>query len=145
MRPISSLSAALCGLATLLCVLSACESTPPVAAPKQASGAQLFQSLCASCHGAQGRGDGPIAPLLVSPPPDLTRIAQRHSGFFPAVDVEKVIDGRTERVAHGTRSMPVWGRQLFYSADPNDAKARAHADEEIRLLSEYVRSIQQPL
>jgi hypothetical protein len=83
--------------------------------------------------------------LLVSPPPDLTRIAQRHSGFFPAVDVEQVIDGRIERAAHGTQSMPVWGRQLYFSADPNDAQARAHADEAIRVLSEYIRSIQQPL
>ena len=38
------------------------------------TGAQLFVSLCASCHGAQARGDGPVAPLLVTPPSDLTRI-----------------------------------------------------------------------
>jgi mono/diheme cytochrome c family protein len=143
-RPISSL-AAIVGFAALVFVLGACKSLPPDAAPKVANGSQLFQALCASCHGAQGWGNGPVAPLLVSPPPDLTLIAQRHSGFFPAVDVEKAIDGRSERVAHGTRSMPVWGQQLYFSADPNDAQARAHADEAIRVLSEYIRSIQQPL
>jgi mono/diheme cytochrome c family protein len=124
-------------------MLGACQSTSPAATLSKKTGEQLFTSLCASCHGAQGRGDGPVASLLVAPPPDLTLISQRHNGFFPAVDVQRVIDGREVRVAHGTRSMPVWGRQLFFSADPNDEKARAQADEEIRLLSEYVRSIQQ--
>ena len=141
-QPVFS-SAASVGFAALALVLGACKSTPPVAAPKQASGAQLFQSLCASCHGPQGRGNGPVAALLVVPPTDLTRLAQRNNGFFPAVEVERTIDGRAERAAHGTRSMPVWGQQLYFSADPNNAQARAHADEEIRLLSEHVRSIQQ--
>jgi hypothetical protein len=81
--------------------------------------------------------------LLVVAPPDLTTLAQRSSGFYPAIDVERTIDGRIERASHGSQGMPVWGRQLYFSADPNNAQARAHADEEIRLLSEYVRSIQQ--
>ena len=51
---------------------------------KPKSGAQLFVSLCASCHGEQARGDGPVAPLLVTPPSDLTRIAQRNGGRFTA-------------------------------------------------------------
>ena len=35
-------------------------------------GAVLFQTACASCHGATGRGDGPAARGLAPPPADLT-------------------------------------------------------------------------
>lgn len=139
--PIAAVVRITSSIAALL-VLTASWAAPPAKKPEK-TGEQLFLSLCASCHGTLGRGDGPVAALLVSPPPDLTLIAQRHNGFFPAVDVAKVIDGRTERLVHGTRSMPVWGRQLYFSAKPDDVAARAHADEEIRLLSEYIRSIQQ--
>lgn len=121
--------------------IGACRSSP-VAMPQPKDGAALFLTLCASCHGELGRGDGPVAPLLVNPPPDLTSIAQRNNGFFPALEVERVIDGRTGRAVHGTRNMPVWGRQLYFSADANDPVARARADEAIRLLSEHIRSLQ---
>jgi len=108
------------------------------------TGAELFVSLCASCHGAQARGDGPVAPLLVSQPADLTRIAQRNGGRFTADTVQRFIDGREVGRAHGPRDMPVWGRQLYFSAKEDDPAARAHADAEIAKIVEYLRSIQQP-
>jgi len=108
------------------------------------TGAQLFVSLCASCHGAQARGDGPVAPLLVTPPADLTHIAQRNGGRFTADTIQRFIDGREVRGAHGPREMPVWGRQLYFSAKEDDPAARAHADAEIASIVEYLRSIQQP-
>ncbi len=37
-----------------------------------AGGAVLFPQHCASCHGAEGRGDGPAAKALADPPADLT-------------------------------------------------------------------------
>ncbi len=37
-----------------------------------AQGAVLYPAHCASCHGAQGRGDGPAASSLPVPPADLT-------------------------------------------------------------------------
>lgn len=40
----------------------------PAAMPDLARGAQLFQAQCVACHGAQGRGDGPLAASL-SPKP----------------------------------------------------------------------------
>lgn len=40
----------------------------PAAVPDLAHGATLFQAQCASCHGAQGRGDGPLAASLNPPP-----------------------------------------------------------------------------
>ena len=112
------------------------------AADEQKTGERLFYSLCASCHGSQGRGDGPVAALLIMPPPDLTRMTQRHNGVFPEADVRRVIDGRSGRIPHGTRNMPVWGRQLYFSDKSDDPAARARADKQILLLSEYIRSIQ---
>jgi mono/diheme cytochrome c family protein len=73
-------------------------------------GANLFKAYCAVCHGIRGRGDGPMAPLLKTPPPDLTGIAQRNHGKFPRDTVEKIISGdEPRRSGHGTPEMPIWG------------------------------------
>ena len=45
--------------------------TPPSLAGDAQRGATLFASLCASCHGADGRGHGPLAGKLAAPPADL--------------------------------------------------------------------------
>lgn len=37
-----------------------------------ARGTRVFAEQCASCHGATGRGDGPLAKSLAEPPADLT-------------------------------------------------------------------------
>jgi mono/diheme cytochrome c family protein len=130
-----------------LITIAFCATTAPHAGAQDdrpKTGAELFVSLCASCHGAQARGDGPVAPLLVTPPSDLTRIAQRNDGRFTADTVQRFIDGREVRRAHGPRDMPVWGRQLYFSAKEDDLAARAHADAEIAKIVEYLRSIQEP-
>ena len=47
-------------------------------------GHRYFVRYCSACHGAEGRGDGPAASALQSPPADLTRIAQRRGGISPS-------------------------------------------------------------
>lgn len=47
-------------------------STQPYAAPSIARGAPLYAQDCAACHGAIGRGDGPLARTLPIHPADLT-------------------------------------------------------------------------
>jgi putative copper resistance protein D len=47
-------------------------STQPYAAPSIARGAPLYAENCAVCHGATGRGDGPLAGKLPIRPADLT-------------------------------------------------------------------------
>jgi putative copper resistance protein D len=47
-------------------------STQPYASPSIAQGAPLYAENCAVCHGAQGRGDGPLAGELPVRPADLT-------------------------------------------------------------------------
>ncbi len=47
-------------------------SVAPAAAPDLRRGAQLFQSQCATCHGPQGHGDGPLAANLDPKPTALS-------------------------------------------------------------------------
>jgi mono/diheme cytochrome c family protein len=105
------------------------------------TGAQLFQRFCASCHGKGADGNGPVAPFFKLRPPDLTQIARRSAGEFPAEKVRQIIDGRQRTLPHGTREMPVWGLELEL-ADGQSADPRKQADANISLLVEYLRSIQ---
>jgi mono/diheme cytochrome c family protein len=102
----------------------------------------MYERLCSSCHGVEGRGDGPVAPLIKIGVPDLTRIAARDGGEFPTEDVRRIIDGRSDRRAHGPRDMPVWGWQLYDMSSSDDAGERARTNAMIDRLVEYLRSIQ---
>lgn len=73
-------------------------------------GRALYHAYCAACHGSDGRGGGTMAASFKVPPPDLTKIAARNHGIYPAVRVEGIISGEVEVPGgHGTRTMPVWG------------------------------------
>ena len=106
------------------------------------TGAELYRSYCASCHGASGHGDGPVASSMKVEVPDLTRIVARQ-GQFPSEQIRRIIDGRAALPPHGTRDMPVWGRE-FRSAAIGVPPQKQSADQLINLLVDYVRSIQQP-
>lgn len=127
---------ALCG-----CVLA--QDSPTFAAFTLAdySGEELFGRFCASCHGEQARGDGPVAPSLRTAPPDLTTISQRH-GEFPVGLIRDMIDGRGVDVrAHGTREMPVWGHE-FWVEEGGDVVAQRAVRDAIAKLVDYLRSVQ---
>lgn len=133
-RPVSYVIASL--------ILAGCASTQPEAPMEALSGMEMYQRLCSSCHGVEGRGDGPVAPLIKIGTPDLSRIAARDGGEFPTEDVRRIIDGRTDRRAHGPRDMPVWGWQLYDVSNANDAQERARTDAMIDKLVTYLQSIQ---
>ena len=119
-------------------VLVGALSSSAIAAPEVASGATLYKTYCASCHGTEARGNGPVAAAMRSRPPDLTQLARGNSGLFPADRVRRIVDGR-EVESHGTRDMPVWGdvfRRLGSEAD-GDASAR------IAAIVGFLESIQQ--
>lgn len=80
----------------------------PALAQDPAIGATLFQRHCASCHGIEAKGDGPMAPVLILQPPDLTSLTQKYDGVFPVERIVARIDGRDPLVAHGS-PMPVYG------------------------------------
>lgn len=72
------------------------------------TGADFFQYFCASCHGVDAKGDGPMAPVLLVQPADLTTLSARYGGDFPLERVAARIDGRDPIVSHGSE-MPVFG------------------------------------
>jgi mono/diheme cytochrome c family protein len=105
------------------------------------NGPGLFRVYCASCHGADGTGNGPVASSLRVEVPDLTQIAHRHGGLFPADRIRRIVDGRAALPPHGTRDMPVWGR-AFRVATGNDPHSDAQSDRLIELLVQFLQSIQ---
>ena len=84
----------------------AAERPDPDAAAK---GKVIYQRYCASCHGSDARGNGPLAADLRVAPSDLTRLAEKANGRFPFDLVARSIDGRQTTRGHGTPDMPVWG------------------------------------
>jgi len=112
-------------------------------------GKREFMRACASCHGATGKGDGPVAKSLVKPPADLTKLSANNKGVFPISRVFAVIDGRIQVMVHGPREMPVWGdvytRGLSERA-PRDFMSKELSDALVRVriltLVEYLSTIQ---
>ena len=126
----------------IMFALAACAAPPTTTTFTALSGVDTYQRLCASCHGVEGRGDGPVAASIKTGVPDLTRIAARDGGEFPTEDVRRTIDGRFDRPAHGPRDMPVWGWQFYRSETLKDPAERARVDALIDRLVVYLRSIQ---
>lgn len=106
-------------------------------------GEQLYVELCAVCHGLDGRGNGPAAPALSAPLPDLTRLALNNDGEFPTKEVQRAIRGEAAIVAHGTSEMPVWGR-VFRDVRPDLKISLREGFAELRIfhLTTYVESLQ---
>jgi mono/diheme cytochrome c family protein len=114
-------------------------------------GRNEFLQSCASCHGVSGKGDGPVAKSLSPPPADLTRLSEANNGIFPVARVHEVIDGRIERLVHGTRDMPVWGerylREMISPESPGFVSkewAEAIVRRRILALVEYISTLQRP-
>lgn len=109
---------------TLTFALSLTESTgrPQVETNRPAAplarGRELFEQNCIQCHGAGGRGDGPLAAGLRPPPLDLTVHAPLHSDQ----ELENWIMNGVPRTA-----MPAFGSQM--------------SPEEIQAVINYVREL----
>ena len=133
------------GVAALFAIVSATSILPHArASGGQASagedGRVLFASYCASCHGRNGHGDGPVADNLRVRPMDLTQLARQNGGMFPAERARRVIDGREARVrAHGSIEMPVWGDAFIKREGLSEPAARAR----IAAIVRYLDSIQE--
>lgn len=82
-----------------------------------------YQSACASCHGIEAKGDGPVSSVLRTRPANLTVLAKKNSGVFPVNTVYKIIDGRESIASHGPREMPIWGWRFVPAEHFNLKKA----------------------
>lgn len=112
--------------------------TAPATALVGIEGKDTFMAYCAVCHGADGRGNGPAAPALKMPVPDLTTLGQRH-GTFNAMNVERLITGVDKRpAAHGDLTMPIWGPVFKATAADSETTAKLRAANVVQ----YLKSIQ---
>lgn len=88
----------------------------PIKQTSAASGKEMYAQYCAPCHGADGKGNGPAASAMKAPPTDLTQLAKKHDGKYPANTVSGVLKFGSGPGVHGSKDMPVWG-PLFQSLD----------------------------
>lgn len=75
----------------------------------QSIGKMEFQRNCAVCHGASGKGDGPLVEFLKQAPSDLTQLRKKNGGVYPQAKVYDWIRDAKRIRAHGTAEMPIWG------------------------------------
>jgi mono/diheme cytochrome c family protein len=91
--------------------------TIPLTRTDPTKGKQMYVEFCASCHGMNGRGHGPVSNTLKTPPVDLTVLSRNQ---------------------HGTADMPVWGPTLGKISLPNSEERMLR----ISNLSRYLKSLQ---
>jgi len=106
---------------------------------QRVSGAEVFRTYCAMCHGSGARGDGPLASSLRHKPADLAEIARRNGGEYPSDLVFRLIDGRQKIQGHGGPDMPVWGDAFKKS---QDGGSEAAVKDRISDLVDYIESLQ---
>jgi mono/diheme cytochrome c family protein len=133
-------SLALCSALAALC--SAASAWAQTSEEKvAAAGREEYLQYCASCHGTEGKGNGPIAADLRVAPADLTQISARRGGVFPQTMIAELIDGRRRVRAHGPGNMPVWGER-FDREVPTSPAGDVAIRGRVAPLVEYLRSIQ---
>jgi mono/diheme cytochrome c family protein len=99
-------------------------------------GPALYKAYCASCHGSDAKGSGPMANSLKVAPADLTRISARNGSAFPLARVSRIISG--EEVlpnGHGSSDMPAWG-PIFSKVEADQDLGRVRIDNLARYLSQ---------
>ena len=111
--------------------LSAPESAVPFFPPPQATsfandGQHLFEVNCSMCHGAQGRGDGPVLTLM-----------QEQYGYVPSIDPDLTSETVKVLGINGVQSFMMSGIIVMPSF------ANLLTDEEVQAISDYVMSLSQ--
>jgi len=104
---------------------------------RSVEGVDLYRAYCASCHGKDGKGNGPVAPALKATVPDLTVIAKNNGGNFPVARVRRIITGEGMIASHGSREMPVWG-PIFSQVEEDVDRGPVRLEN----LVKYLESIQ---
>src|SRR6267143_961265 len=97
------------------------------AKPDLPAGQRIFLQRCQTCHGPDGRGNGPAAPSMSPRPRDFTRGQYKYVSTppgAPAADADLI---RTVRDGLQASAMPYFGDLLN--------------DEELRAVVAYVRSL----
>jgi hypothetical protein len=102
-------------------------------------GSSDYQAFCSSCHGSAGKGDGIVAGVLKRRPGDLTQLARKNAGVFPADKVFKTIDSGAK--AHGgSPDMPEWSSVFAKSVQSGGA---GQVKDRIDALVTYLETFQE--
>lgn len=100
------------------------------------TGGEVYARYCASCHGAQGKGDGPRAASCKRPPGDLTTLSERNGGVFPR---DRVIAALADPATYAVTGMPS-GSSLFSGLGDSPAKLKMI----YRRLADHLETLQKP-
>jgi mono/diheme cytochrome c family protein len=114
---------------------AAIDELPPTYVP---SGKAMYEQYCAACHGAEGKGDGPAAFTLKTPPSDLTTLTERYMGKFPREYVENILRFGPGIAAHGSSDMPTWG-SIFRLIDKKNERV---VRQRIKNITDHIASLQ---
>lgn len=102
------------------------------------SGAEMYRTYCAVCHGMDLKGKGPASPALKVQATDLTALAKNNGGKFPELKVYNSIRGEVGVAAHGSKDMPIWG-DVFRDLGRGDS---AETNLRLRNLTKHIESLQ---
>ena len=137
-RLLSTLTALAVAAITLPWVVPVSATQQPAGNKSIPAGSGLFSTYCVVCHGADGKGTGPLADSLKRRPANLTALAKTNGGTYPRDMVAKIIDGREGVKGHGGGDMPVWGDAFERSQDAGPQAVK----ERIDALVEYLATLQ---
>ncbi|MDJ0787077.1 MAG: cytochrome c [Myxococcota bacterium] len=115
----------------VLPLIAALLEAHPSRAEEPAPGRERYESLCASCHGPEGKGDGPLARDVVPMPRDFS---------VGAFKFDADSDGRTGTDAD--LALVIRDGALAYGGNPLMAGFRQLGDDAIAELVAYVRSLE---
>ena len=108
---------------------------------QEEAGAGAYRQYCATCHGVDGTGDGPLTDLLTTPVADLTQLSANNDGNYPMLQVIHVIDGRTGMRGHGG-PMPVYGALFDEESNGDLTGSVLYTRGKILSLAYYIESLQ---
>ena len=110
----------------------------PITNAPSNSGKEMFNSYCAVCHGKDAKGNGPAASAMKTAPTDLTKLAQKEGGKYPAAHVAAVLRGQASTPSHGSQDMPIWGP--LFSSISQGRQGMVH--QRITNLVSYIEGLQ---
>ncbi len=139
MRPMVTAALAILFAAIAVVGQQPATETKSAAKTEPLSGKQLYISYCSMCHGPDAQGGGPFSPQLKVWPPDLTQLAKKNNGTYPAMRVAESIDGEFGKPSHGSREMPIWGPVFRSMAHGHQDSAQLRINNVVK----YLETLQQ--